>query len=621
MTIDAFNPIRIIFDNMPYLAWMKDTEGRYIEANRTFVEFCGKSKEEIIGKYTADVFSGQIVMAYQQVEKAVIKYKKPQFFDHIYKETVTGSKWFDTYIAPLFGENGDVKGTIGFSRKISKRKHLEMELENQQRFLRTMIDTIPDFIVYKDTKSTILGCNKSCLEKFYGAADEKAVIGKTTTEVVRDNGLASNCLHKDQEVLSINQTLKIEEKYILVDGKVLEVETLKAPYHNQQGKVAGLIAISRDITERKKLEQQLRKRDEETQRELNLAARVQLDTLPKPFNGEKVRIHTLFIPYHTVSGDLYNYKWFEDEQKLRGYLVDVSGHGVATALQTATVKMLLDTILLGGREIDESDFQLINYKMTQYLYEESFAAVMYFEFDFCTNLLKIITGGINFFFAATADQCSLVPISGGFLGMFDKADIQIKTWPFKAGDIYSMMSDGVSDLIAFHGVNRKKGLLEYSEWLKKLSTSPQRSDDFSSLIIEIVRNDGELTVVCKQSEHELLQSQQKVSDFLAEVAPSCAALLEVAINEALNNSLAAGSEAYVKIKRRGNRLIVRVKDNGPGFNIATVKNKKSSKYYDDVFDQLGLQDHGRGILMMQMLCDRLIYNAKGNEVLLMKQLQ
>jgi hypothetical protein len=69
-----------------------------------------------------------------------------------------------------------------------------------------------------------------------------------------------------------------------------------------------------------------------------------------------------------------------------------------------------------GEEIDEDDFKFINQKMQQYLYEESFAGVMYFEFDFQMSILKVISGGINLFLADKLNKCSLIPVFSGFLG-------------------------------------------------------------------------------------------------------------------------------------------------------------------------------------------------------------
>lgn len=83
--------------------------------------------------------------------------------------------------------------------------------------------------------------------------------------------------------------------------------------------------------------------------------------------------------------------------------------------------------------------------MAQYLSEESFAALIYFEFDFQTMILTIISAVLIFSVKPQVNE--LIPVFSCYLGLLDYADIQILKMPFQAGQIYGMMSDGVSDLM------------------------------------------------------------------------------------------------------------------------------------------------------------------------------
>jgi PAS domain S-box-containing protein len=850
------------------MAWMKDKNGIYLVINKRMEKYGIRKGINIIGKTDNDIFPEDITHQFREVEEMVMQSKKPLSADRLY-QSEAGNTWYETYIAPVVADNGEVNGTIGFARRISRRKQLELELNRQKELLKTMIDTIPDFIFYKDVNSVLLGCNKACLERLYGVTEEEAV-GKTIIDIVKDCGFASRCLEHDRDVLATGNMVTNEEKMALVDQTTLEFETVKTPFFDSEGNIAGLIGVSRDITARKRMERQLkesqeryaaivnnapeiviihrngiikfindigvkaigydrdsivgshidgyltkssmarvaeampktakgeqvaaydiefivksgeirnglvkaarislggeyaslvvlidvtekkkieaklweseekfrqvaknidevlmirdyekflyvspayerltghsmqscldnplllseivhpddrdkaraifiqdgqhmdessdgefrfyrldgdirwawlrsypievgvgsekqkaisivditdrkrmevelRQRDDQNQRELNLAARVQQDALPAAYSGAKVRVSPIFLPYHTVSGDLINYRWFEQQKKLRGYIVDVSGHGMATALQTATVKMLLDHKLLGEKSIDEDDFQHINQSMMQYLYEESFAGLMYFEFDFSSFMLTVITGGIHFFLEDKPEQCNLVPVFSGYLGMFDKADIQIKTMPFKPGEIYCMMSDGASDLIEMLGVSKQTGFNRYLEWFDKLAQRPERSDDFSVVCIEIIEKNAEIKICDIQKPEEIHEAQELIAAFLERNAAACAGLLEVAVNEAINNGLCAGGRVDVKIKRTGSRVIARIKDEGPGFNFEKI-NTLIEEDLRNEFDELGLSERGRGILMMKLFCDHLIYNALGNEIMLIKKI-
>jgi len=262
--------------------------------------------------------------------------------------------------------------------------------------------------------------------------------------------------------------------------------------------------------------------------------------------------------------------------------------------------------------------------MLEYLSEESFVALLYFEFDFKAMMLTVISAGINLFLASEHHECTLVPISSCYLGIFEQADMQRVTLPFKQGDIYCMMSDGLSDLIEMHGITKQQGLIEYADWLQKMTKNPDRTDDCSAICIEIVQKNKEFCILSINNEQELLQAQQLMSEFLLRNTPTHATMLEVAVNEAVNNGFRVGGMVCVKMRRVGATLIIRVRDDGPGFSTRAVnlhlQTAMDDEEFDDAFDEVVLESNGRGILLMKMLCDRLTYNAKGNEVLLMKRI-
>jgi len=354
--------------------------------------------------------------------------------------------------------------------------------------------------------------------------------------------------------------------------------------------------------------------------EILFAARVQRDSLPLPFTGDKVNVYTIFEPSSTVSGDLFNYKWLEDQNKLCGYIIDVSGHGVATALQTATFKMLLDNVLLTGETIEEDTLQIINQRIMQYLHEDSFVALLYFEFDIKAGVLKLISAGITLFMVATSLECSLVPVCGCYLGIVDNPDMETKIIPLKAGEIYCMMTDGASDLLESYGINKQGNFTEYKRLFEKLAESPDRNDDFSVICIEVLQGNTEINVIDIKNDEELGRAQEIISEFLKRNTPIHAPLMEVAVNEAMNNGFFACGRVCVKTRRLGNKLIIRVKDNCQGFDTHKVNVQLKKEMYEEEFGEMLEAEGGRGILLMKLICDKVIYNSIGNEVLLMKRI-
>jgi diguanylate cyclase (GGDEF)-like protein/PAS domain S-box-containing protein/putative nucleotidyltransferase with HDIG domain len=140
----------------------------------------------------------------------------------------------------------------------------------------SLINSIPDLIFYKDFHSVYVGCN-SAFGKFAGR-EENELIGLTDLDLF-DREMAELFRATDKEMMKQSSPRRNEEIVTYPDGTKVFLETLKTPYFDSPKNVLGLIGISRDITERKK-------RDNEI----------------------------LFLTYHDALTGLYNRTFFEEER-------------------------------------------------------------------------------------------------------------------------------------------------------------------------------------------------------------------------------------------------------------------------------------------------------------------
>ena len=117
-----------ILNNLPFHAWLKDTEGRLLAVNQPFAQLVGKSSpDEIVGKIDYDLWPASVARGYRTDDQEVIRTRKQKATE----EQVPGPaglRWFETYKSPLFDMNGTVTGTTGFSRDITDRKRSEENL-------------------------------------------------------------------------------------------------------------------------------------------------------------------------------------------------------------------------------------------------------------------------------------------------------------------------------------------------------------------------------------------------------------------------------------------------------------------------------------------------------------
>ena len=138
---------------------------------------------------------------------------------------------------------------------IAERKHNESELSNERNFLKTLYQAIPDLIWIKDLNGVYLSCN-SRFEDFFGAK-EAEIIGKTDYDFV-DKYLADSFKLNDKKVMQSGQVNINEEKIAFAnDGHEEILHTTKIPTYDKEGKINGVMGVSRDITSIKEIQKEL----------------------------------------------------------------------------------------------------------------------------------------------------------------------------------------------------------------------------------------------------------------------------------------------------------------------------------------------------------------------------
>jgi PAS domain S-box-containing protein len=131
-----------------------------------------------------------------------------------------------------------------------------MSRERERGLLRTLIDALPDIIFTKDRQGVYVNCNRAALAQF-GLADEAELSGKTAFDLMPRE--RAELQHVEDLTIAAGGKLHNHEEHAKDRaGKLKWYLTTKLPLRDPDGEIAGLIGISRDITERKSLETQLR---------------------------------------------------------------------------------------------------------------------------------------------------------------------------------------------------------------------------------------------------------------------------------------------------------------------------------------------------------------------------
>jgi PAS domain S-box-containing protein len=269
------NFLRTLIDNIPDIIYFKDIEGRYVINNRAHLKSLGvERQEDVLGKTTFDFNPQELAKQYYEDEMSIVRTGKAI----IEKEELalhrdTGEqRWHLTTKIPLIDDQENVTGIVGISRDITVHKHYEEKLQHERNLLRTLIDSMPELINYKDAEGRYVLNNRAHL-KSLGVERQEDVAGKTMFDF-HPPELAQQYYENELQLIRTGEPVLDKEEIVIHHGTGERRWhlTSKVPLKDNQGKVTSYITISTDITDRKHSEETL-------EHERNLLRTV-IDNLP-----------------------------------------------------------------------------------------------------------------------------------------------------------------------------------------------------------------------------------------------------------------------------------------------------------------------------------------------------
>ena len=246
------------------MIYFKDRESRFIRVSRSAAEFTGAaSPQDMVGKSVRDYFTPEHVAAAFEVEAAIMRSglavndtEEPHLRPHSdAEETLSASK------QPLRDFEGRIIGTFGISRDITARKIAERELiartaelDRTGKELRTLIDTSPDPMARYDRELRYTYANPAAQQM--SGRPEKEALGRTNRELGDPEEFVrewEGALHQVLRTAAGTQG----EFSLVIAGKQRYLHTRFVPETDEDGTVLSILAVSRDLTERRRIEEAL----------------------------------------------------------------------------------------------------------------------------------------------------------------------------------------------------------------------------------------------------------------------------------------------------------------------------------------------------------------------------
>lgn len=269
---EKLNLFNLIINNAPDMLWAKDLSGKFIIVNNSICKnlLDAEDSEEPIGK--TDMFFADRLRAKKpddpnyftfgeicvDSDEIVLKNQKSQRFDEF--GNVKGEFLFlDVFKSPLWNKQGQIIGTVGNGRIVTKEREIEAKLKESEKRYRLLAESSTDVISLLDFDFNYVFVSPSV----------KDLLGYSENELVSDENLKlRNILTESSynSVVSIHSSrkddseiLKFDVEFIKKDGSLLIAENISKIIFDETINQKLILVNTRDISDRKNAEESILK--------------------------------------------------------------------------------------------------------------------------------------------------------------------------------------------------------------------------------------------------------------------------------------------------------------------------------------------------------------------------
>lgn len=293
-----------IFRALPESTYAKDRNGIYLACSQRMAEMAGfKSPDEIIGKTDHDMCWSDQAAVLQANDRRVMETRETLIIEERGHTMTRGTMLVRTIKSPLYDENNHVMGIVGISFDITDMLHLKEswvdkiaadsaleraesillrqwyqevsgqkitahlsldEISNKLKFyMEGIIDKLPANIYWVDLDGYVLGCNQQ-MASVLGHENRNDVIGQHTSKYTAQPYDCDIVLENNRRAIESKEVIVFEETVNLPDGEKIFLSH-KSALCDENGKAVSLVGVSFDITERKRMERELKIAKEEAE--------------------------------------------------------------------------------------------------------------------------------------------------------------------------------------------------------------------------------------------------------------------------------------------------------------------------------------------------------------------
>ena len=414
----------------------------------------------------------------------------------------------------------------------------------------------------------------------------------------------------------------------LVNKKMKDVVDIEVKSHDEMRDLADSFnEMERAIINYVDIIHKEAKEKERTNAELNVASKIQLDSLPnRTFDDSQTSIRAYIKPAKEVGGDFYDY-FYLDDHRLALIVADVSGKGIPASLFMMKGKELIKSAVQSSKSLVDaisSVNKILAKNNNELLFITSFIGII----DFKKNKINYVNVGHEKPYLVSNNRViKLDGVSNVVLGVEENHVYVEESHEFKKGDYLLMFTDGLNESINKN--NEEFGYARIEEALKDSSALPldevinrinksfdsftKSKDQFDDVTMLLVKScSAELKLNYKNSDYRIItDAVDKFNEKFSFLSEKTKASVGVILDEILNNYISYekkdGLEINVEFSLVKDGLQLVLSNNGSDFNPFMNHQDK----HLDKFDH-ELEPGGFGLTIVKDLAKSYSYEYKNS---------
>ena len=249
-----------LIETFPDIAYLKDTEHRFLVANPATVRDFGlDTAAELIGKTDFDFFSPELANRFRDEERAMMASGTTNQAVHDARRPNGERRVHLSTKAPLRDEAGALIGFVGVNKDVTELHEAREAAEAKSRenaLYRQVIEALPDLIYVKDAVGRFLIAN-AATARFMGRNDSAELIGRSDFDFY-DASDARQWRKAELRAMAADGPVRLIQPSFDADGEEGWMASLKMKIQDADGRMMGLIGVDRDVTEQRRAERALK---------------------------------------------------------------------------------------------------------------------------------------------------------------------------------------------------------------------------------------------------------------------------------------------------------------------------------------------------------------------------